>query len=122
MVGNHPIDNQINKIHYLLYDGECNVCRLCAWICKKIFVNTVFVSYKSFKKHWGMFPSLVNKCNTTTVNLFAYSDKEWLYGEDALMLMCITNNQPITPWVKLFNLASMFRKKCSKCKLSSEVI
>ena len=121
MVVNHPIDRQIGNIHYLVYDGECTVCRFCAWVCKKIFVDTVFVSYKSFEKHWGMFPTLINKCDVTNINIFSYSDKEWLHGEDALMFMCIMNKQPITPWVKLFNVASMFRKKCSKCKLSQEV-
>ena len=121
MVVVHPIDRYINRIHYLLYDDDCVICKLCAWVCKKIFVNTVFISFKSFRKHWGMFPTIVNKCNTTTINIFAYSDKEWLYGEDALEFMCYMNNQPIGIWVKMFNLASKLRKKCSKCKLSSEV-
>jgi hypothetical protein len=105
-------------MNYLLYDDKCLVCKCCAYVCRKIFSNTMFFSYTSFEKHWSSFPSAISKLRPGEVNLFEYSHSEWYYGDDAIEFMCLSNKQPISFWLNMYRLASKLRKKCNKCKLS----
>ena len=118
MITNHHIDNYINNLHYLLYDGDCFICRICAYICKRIFQNTCFISFEHFYDHWYMFPKIVKNIDRRKINIFFYNNKEWMYDKDAIKTICQYNDMPFEIFYKLFQLASLLRKKCNSCKLS----
>lgn len=118
MITNHLIDQYVNKLNYLVYDDKCLVCNICAKICKCLFPSTFFISFTTFDRHWSMFPSVLNKIDRGTINLFSYSNDKWVYGDEAIELICIINEQPIRIWSMLYRLATKMRKKCNKCKLS----
>ena len=118
MTTNHHIDNYIDNLHYVLYDGDCLICKFCAYFCKKIFQNTCFISFEHFYNHWYMFPNVVKKIDRNRINIFFYNNKEWKYDKDVIEYICRYNNLPFEIFYKLFQLASMLRKKCNSCKLS----
>lgn len=111
------VDEYIDSLNYLLYDGNCTVCKICAFFGKKIFKKTIFLSFDCFYRHWYMFPETVKKLNRKDVNLFLYSHDEWLYGDEAISFLCGINQQPFGMYLNIFRVASKLRKKCNTCKL-----
>lgn len=65
-----------------------------------------------------MFPKVVKNIDKTKINLFFYSDKGWIYDKDAIKTICKHNDMSFEIFYKLFQLASLLRKKCNSCKLS----